>query len=229
MTPNTDLQTQAEELDFGKLLADDTKERHRFYDILVPVAKAAAKAAINDRSETELKSVAFEAILEMIQDLPRFVEKGGSIEDLKNLVATIARRRSVDLWREDTGARRKKKTSDTEDEAPAPPESPNKNLDEDTPSHIFEHKEQLRDAELAYREAERLGHWKKTFEWGLEELEKREEKMGKIYRLIIEGILVGLSIEQLAEKLSKSTGYVGSTKMRALASFKKIITSEQSR
>ena len=225
MTPNTDLHTQAEELDFGKLLADDTEERHRSYDILVPVAKAAAKAAINDRSETELKSVAFEAILEMRKGLNGFVEKGGSTEDLKDLVATIAKRRSIDLWRKDTGARRKKPI-DTEDEASVPAGLKNTNLNEDTPSHIGEHKEQLREAELAHREAERLGHWKGAIRWGLDEIERREGKMGKIYRIIVEGSLAGFSIEQLAEKLSKSTGYVGSTKMRAIARFKEIIKFE---
>lgn len=225
MKPNTDPQPQPEELNIGKLLAPDQKEWHRAYDILVPVAKAAAAAASRNYDESFLKDIAQIALIEFHKTLRPF-EKKARTADLENIVACIAIRRAKDYVRKETGSRGEKKPSKTTDEAPPPTESADANPDQAMPEHIIEHKEQLRDAELAHREAERLGDWKETFARGLEELEKCEDKMGKIYRTLVERFYYdGCTIEQLAEELQMPKGTVGVTKQRALDRFKEIISS----
>ena len=218
MTPDTDLQTQAEELDFGKLLARDKKEWHRAYDILVPVAKAAAAAAIHNRTDTEMKSIAYEAILEIENDLRAFVEKGGSTNDLKDKLEIVARRRSIDLWRKDTGARRSQKLNEIDGSVPG----------RESPEEFHEHSKISQFEEEPFLDAEQRGLSKVIIAWTLMEMERRDPKMGIIHRALVEKFYMqGCTIEQLAEQLQMPKGSVGVTKQRALDRFKEIFASDR--
>ena len=115
MTTNTDPQPQAKDLDLAKLCADDEQEWTIATKILFTRAKAAAKAAVSSRTDSELISLAHQSLAEVKKKFLGFIEKGRPAEALPNWVATIAYRRSIDLLRKDTGAHRNAADESLED------------------------------------------------------------------------------------------------------------------
>lgn len=215
MTINPDPQPGLRELDLAKLLSDDEDEWHLAYDQLIPVAKNAAKVAVADRTEPEMLSIAYEAIVELKSKLP---SKEGDTVDLKSWVAAVAYRRSIDLWRKDTGARRKRPGSPASDTMQA----------HDTPEYVYESAKKLQSDDGPMRDPEVLSLWKSTLTAGLEKLENTEPKLGKLFRALIEGYyLGGRKIRELAQDLEIPMGSVGTTKQRALDRFKEIIVSDR--
>jgi DNA-directed RNA polymerase specialized sigma24 family protein len=209
MTTDFDLQTQAEELDIGKLLKLDYKEWGKAYALLAPVAKKAAAAAVHIYDESFLEDVVQITLVEFHEILPQFTEKP-DILDLKNMVARIAKCRAIDQVRKEPGARRKKQNPDAEH--PPLPDKPNAPLDEST----FENR--------PYLDPEMLGVAEEVIPKTLEQLGGMDMK----FRIMVEKHVMGdYTLERVASEINVKMGSIGKLKENALEQFKKLLRSDE--
>ena len=207
MTPNTDPQPQAKDLDLAKLRADDEQEWTRADNILFASAKAGAKTAVHSRTESELNSIARMALKEARMKFLRFLEEGKSLADFPNRVVTIAFRRSLDLLKKDTGYHRPPKCEESNVSAPM----------KESPEEFYENCKLLYAEDNPFLNADQFEVGKKRLEWAFEELERREPKMGKIYRAVIERLFFdNLQYDALAAEMGKPIGTVAVWRKRGM-------------